>query len=108
MSDSLVSYAPSFESDEDKEEYIYLVNEAILDLEKIQEQLGWHMSTSFSEFERTKPTETFKTFKKLLDKYQKLSELDPDMDAEDFGIRRTAAMVVVDLQEVFELFQKGE
>jgi|TARA_R110002020_G_scaffold322449_1_gene538237 hypothetical protein len=40
MSDSLVSYAPSFESDEDKEEYIYLVNEAILDLEKVQEQLG--------------------------------------------------------------------
>jgi hypothetical protein len=30
------------------------------------------------------------------------------MDAEDFGIQRTAAMVVVDLQEVFELFQKGE
>ena len=66
------------------------------------------MSTSFSEFERTKPTETFQAFKKLLDKYQKLSELDSDMDAEDFGIQRTSAMVVVDLQEVFELFQKGE
>ena len=39
MSDTLVSYAPDFGSDEDKEEYIYLVNEAILDLEKIQEQL---------------------------------------------------------------------
>ena len=39
MSDTLVAYAPSFESDEDKEEYIYSVNEAILDLEKIQEQL---------------------------------------------------------------------
>jgi len=33
MSDALVSYAPNFESDEDKEEYI-------LDLEKVQEQLG--------------------------------------------------------------------
>tara|TARA_Y100000034_G_scaffold26829_1_gene31936 strand:+ start:233 stop:397 length:165 start_codon:yes stop_codon:yes gene_type:complete len=40
ISDTLVSYAPSFESDEDKEEYIYAVNEAILDLEKIQEQLA--------------------------------------------------------------------
>ena len=40
MSDTLVSYAPIFESDEDKEEYIYAVNEAVLDLEKVQEQLG--------------------------------------------------------------------
>jgi|TARA_R110000737_G_scaffold328123_1_gene342683 hypothetical protein len=40
MSDTLVAYAPSFESDEDKEEYIYAVNEAVLDLEKVQEQLG--------------------------------------------------------------------
>ncbi len=40
MSDTLVSYAPNFESDEDKEEYIYSVNEAVLDLEKIQEQLA--------------------------------------------------------------------
>ena len=39
MSDTRVSYAPEFESDEDREEYIYLVNEAILDLEKVQEQL---------------------------------------------------------------------
>ena len=39
MSDTLGSYAPEFESDEDREEYIYLVNEAILDLEKVQEQL---------------------------------------------------------------------
>tara|TARA_R100000008_G_C3555919_1_gene153190 strand:- start:108 stop:266 length:159 start_codon:yes stop_codon:yes gene_type:complete len=39
ISDALVSYAPSFESDEDREEYIYLVNEAVLDLEKVQEQL---------------------------------------------------------------------
>ena len=108
MSDSLVSYAPSFESDEDKEEYIYLVNEAILDLEKVQEQLGWHMATSFSEFERTKPTKTFKAFKKILKKYQKLSELDSDMDAEDFGIQRTSAMVVVDLHELFEVFKTGE
>jgi hypothetical protein len=66
------------------------------------------MSASISEFERTKPTATFKAFKKILDKYQKLSELDPDMDAEDFGIQRTSAMVVVDLQEVFEAFKKGE
>ena len=40
ISDALVSYAPNFESDEDKEEYIYSYNEAILDLEKVQEQLG--------------------------------------------------------------------
>jgi len=40
MSDTLVAYAPSFESDEDREEYIYSVNEAILDLEKVQEQLA--------------------------------------------------------------------
>ena len=40
MSDTLVAYDPSFESDEDKEEYIYAVNEAVLDLEKVQEQLG--------------------------------------------------------------------
>ena len=40
MSDTLVSYAPSFDSDEDKEEYIYLINEAVLDLEKVQEQLA--------------------------------------------------------------------
>ncbi len=66
------------------------------------------MSTSFSEFERTKPTKTFKAFKKLLGKYQKLSELDSDMDAEDFGIQRTSAMVGIDLQELFEEFKKGE
>ena len=41
ISDTLVSYAPEFESDEDREEYIYSVNEAILDLEKVQEQLAW-------------------------------------------------------------------
>ena len=66
------------------------------------------MASSVSEFERTKPTKTFKAFKKILEKYQKLSELDADMDAEDFGIQRTSAMVVVDLQEVFESFKKGE
>ena len=42
MSDTLVAYAPSFESDEDKEEYIYSVNEAILDLEIIQEAANTH------------------------------------------------------------------
>ena len=66
------------------------------------------MSSSISEFERTKPSKTFKAFKKILKKYQKLSELDSDMDAEDFGIQRTSAMVLVDLQEVFEVFKKGE
>ena len=66
------------------------------------------MSASISEFERTKPAKTFKAFKKTLEKYQKLSEVHPDMDAEDFGIQRTSAMVVVDLQELFEAFQKGE
>ena len=66
------------------------------------------MSSSVSEFERTKPTKTFAAFQKILEKYQKLSELDSDMDAEDFGIQRTSAMVVVDLQEVFEVFKKGE
>ena len=66
------------------------------------------MSVSISEFERTKPSKTFKAFKNILEKYQKLSELDSDMDAEDFGIQRTSAMVVVDLQEVFEAFEKGE
>tara|TARA_Y100000310_G_C20307981_1_gene634867 strand:+ start:312 stop:470 length:159 start_codon:yes stop_codon:yes gene_type:complete len=40
MSDALVSYAPNFESEEEKEEYVYSVNEAILDLEKVQEQLA--------------------------------------------------------------------
>ena len=39
LSDALVSYAPEFEGDEDREEYIYLINEAVLDLEKVQEQL---------------------------------------------------------------------
>ena len=39
LSDALVSYAPKLDSDEDREEYIYLVNEAVLDLEKVQEQL---------------------------------------------------------------------
>ena len=63
---------------------------------------------SVSEFERTKPVKTFAGFKKVLEKYQKLSEVHPDMDAEDFGIQRTSAMVVVDLQELFEAFQKGE
>ena len=66
------------------------------------------MSASISEFERIKPTKTFAAFKKILEKYQKLSELDSDMDAEDFGIQRTSAMVVVDLQEVFEAFKNGE
>jgi len=40
MADTLVSYKPKFESEEDLEEYIYSVNEAVLDLEKVQEQLG--------------------------------------------------------------------
>jgi|TARA_Y100000310_G_scaffold30587_1_gene29045 hypothetical protein len=40
MADTLISYKPKFESDEDLEEYIYSINEAVLDLEKIQEQLG--------------------------------------------------------------------
>ena len=66
------------------------------------------MSSSVSELERTKTAKTFKAFQKILEKYQKLSELDSDMDAEDFGIQRTSAMVVVDLQELFEAFQKGE
>ena len=66
------------------------------------------MNSSISEFERTKPTKTFKAFKKILEKYQKLSELDSDMDAEDFGIQRTSAMVVVDLHELFEVFKAGE
>tara|TARA_Y100000310_G_scaffold26293_1_gene25095 strand:- start:359 stop:517 length:159 start_codon:yes stop_codon:yes gene_type:complete len=39
MSDTLVSYKPKFGSEEDLEEYIYSVNEAVLDLEKVQEQL---------------------------------------------------------------------
>jgi len=65
------------------------------------------MSASISEFERTKPSETLKAFKKILEKYQKLSELDSDMDAEDFGIQRTSAMVVVDLHELFEVFKTG-
>jgi hypothetical protein len=39
ISDALVSYAPVFKDDEHREEYIYLVNEAVLDLEKVQEQL---------------------------------------------------------------------
>ena len=66
------------------------------------------MNSSVSEFERTKPTKTFLAFKKILEKYQKLSELDSDMDAEDFGIQRTSAMVVVDLHELFEVFKAGE
>ena len=66
------------------------------------------MNSSISEFERTKPAKTFKAFKKILEKYQKLSELDSDMDAEDFGIQRTSAMVVVDLHELFEAFKAGE
>ena len=40
MSDTLVSYKPKFDSEEELEEYIYSVNEAVLDLEKVQEQLG--------------------------------------------------------------------
>tara|TARA_R110000737_G_scaffold328123_1_gene342682 strand:- start:36 stop:236 length:201 start_codon:yes stop_codon:yes gene_type:complete len=66
------------------------------------------MSPSISEFERTKPAKTFEAFKNIVEKYQKLSELDSDMDAEDFGIQRTSAMVLVDLQELFEVFKKGE
>ena len=66
------------------------------------------MPSSISEFERTKPAKTFAAFKKILEKYQKLSELDSEMDAEDFGIQRTSAMVIIDLQEVFEVFKKGE
>ena len=66
------------------------------------------MSASISEFERIKPTKTFAAFKKILEKYQKLSELDSDMDAEDFGIQRTSVMVLVYLQELFEVFQSGE
>ena len=66
------------------------------------------MNTSISEFERRKPTQTFRGFKELLKKYQKLSELDSDMDAEDFGIQRTSAMVLKDLEELFKVFKTGE
>lgn len=40
MADTLVSYKPTFESEEDLEEYIYSINEAVLDLEKVQDQLS--------------------------------------------------------------------
>lgn len=40
LSDALVSFSPSWDSDEDQEEYIYSVNEALLDLEKVQDQLA--------------------------------------------------------------------
>ena len=66
------------------------------------------MSTSISEFARRKPTQIFRVFKELLKKYQKLSELDSDMDAEDFGIQRTSAMVLKDLEELFKVFKTGE
>jgi|TARA_Y100000310_G_C20529154_1_gene737572 hypothetical protein len=64
--------------------------------------------SSISEFERTKPIKTFAEFKKVLKKYQKLSEVYPDMDAQDVGIQRTATMVVADLEELLALFQRGE
>ena len=66
------------------------------------------MSTSASKLGRTKPTQTFRGFEELLKKYQKLSELDSDMDAEDFGIQRTSAMVLKDLEELFKVFKTGE
>ena len=68
MSDTLVSYAPNFESDEDREEYIYSVNEAILDLEKVQEQLeaGMHNKVNI-EF-------LSKQVEKLLEDVEKLKD----------------------------------
>tara|TARA_Y100000310_G_scaffold248598_1_gene254447 strand:+ start:149 stop:322 length:174 start_codon:yes stop_codon:yes gene_type:complete len=57
------------------------------------------MSASISEFERTKPTKTFQAFGELLAKYQKLSELDSEMDAKE---------VAADLEGLFEVFKTGE
>jgi len=57
------------------------------------------MSASISEFERTKPTKTFQAFGELLAKYQKLSELDSEMDAKE---------VAADLEGLFVVFKTGE
>ena len=48
------------------------------------------------------------SFKEVLKKYQKLSEVHTDMDAEDVGIQRTSAMVVKDLEDLLKVFQTGE
>jgi len=66
------------------------------------------MSNSVSEFERTKPTETYKLFKELIQKYSKLGEVNPPMDDIDCAIQRTSTMVVEDLNNLFKLFKSGE
>jgi hypothetical protein len=66
------------------------------------------MAASISEFERRKPTKTYKMFKELLAKYSKLGELSPAMDDVDFAIQRTAVMAAEDINELFKLFQSGE
>lgn len=66
------------------------------------------MAASISEFERQKPTKTYNMFKELLVKYSKLGELSPAMDDVDFAIQRTAVMAAEDINELFELFQRGE
>ena len=58
------------------------------------------MSTSASEFERTKPTKTFAAFKEVLNKYRKLSDT--------HFPNRTFVMVVNDLEELFDVFKSGE
>jgi len=65
-------------------------------------------AASISEFERLKPRETYKAIKDMIKKYEKISEVTPDMDEVDCAIQRTATMVVEDLKEVFSVFQSGD
>ena len=58
------------------------------------------MSSSISEFERTKPSKTFVAFKEVLKKYRKLSDAHYP--------NRTFVMVVNDLEGLFDVFKSGE
>jgi hypothetical protein len=65
-------------------------------------------AASISEFERLKPHKTYKMIEDKIRKYEKISEVNPQMDDIDCAIQRTATMVVEDLREIFTVFQSGE
>ena len=61
-----------------------------------------------SEFERTKPTETYKAFMKAKDKYETILKETVIMDNEDAIKVQMANAFIKDLRVIFDKFKAGE
>ena len=63
---------------------------------------------NFSEFERTKPTETYKAIIKAKDKYETLLKETAIMEATDAVKVEMAGAFLKELKEIFQKFQSGK